>query len=195
MKAYGTFCCFFEKLSFCLKLSTSVPILKYCNTFFLTFQNFDVIAFSYVSLLWCYHKHLKESTVFWRESAWFSSGRHILIVSYEEQQWWALIHFLFWTVYMCGESPVLPNVPTDRVPEVPASLLSECAACNRWVRVHAVGVLNAELSWISWFSSWISVKIWALRGSKLALILWSIKPDETLVLVLLFLLALRVAHA
>ena len=60
---------------------------------------------------------------------------------------------------MSGETPVHPIVASGRVPEVPVCQLNEDSACRKWVRGPAVGVLRAELSWISWFNNWVGAEI------------------------------------
>ena len=56
-------------------------------------------------------------------------------------------------------------------------------------------VLLAELSWIIRLNIWFAVEIWALKGSKIGLILSSIKSDKTPVIVSQILSALRALDA
>ena len=73
---------------------------------------------------------------------------------------------------------VPPIAVSGEVLEAPDSLLNQSPAWGRWVWGHAVGVVFGELSWISWFISWMRVEYCALRASKMALILSSINSSE-----------------
>ena len=83
---------------------------------------------------------------------------------------------------MSGDYPAVINGANGRVFELPGSSVSGDSGRNRRSWVLDVEYALAELSWINLSIICASAEIWACRGSRLTLILFSIKSGENFVL-------------
>ena len=64
---------------------------------------------------------------------------------------------------------VPPFAGPGEVPKIPVSPSNEGPVWGQSVRAPAVGVIFTDISWISWFSNWITFKICSFRVSRFAI--------------------------